>query len=150
MTHLWEIDHPYYANEGNYYKAGLHNQFASWDEFMTTTFFDGDRDLNLLYRWDWRKPGHHEWDGPEYLLLFFMLQRKAICCSVEIPVTEADEPRVRWFLEDCAQAMRATWEPIALGQPGEEGARLRGEIAELRQENADYEKAFGLNEGAAA
>ncbi|MFE0088818.1 hypothetical protein [Streptomyces sp. NPDC059016] len=150
MTHLWEIDHPYYANEGNYYEAGHHNLVSSWDEFTTTTWFDGDRDLNLLYRWDWRKPGHHEWTGAETLLLFFMLQRKAICCSVEIRVTEADEPRVRWFLEDCAQTMRAIWEPIAVSPPGAEEARLRGEVAELAAENATLERALGLNEGAVA
>jgi len=114
--HLWEIDHPYYAQEGNYYSRDqqCHTRFASWDEFTETTFFDGDRDLNLLYRWDWQKPGFHEWDGEEQLKLFFILQRKAICCSVEMSITEAEEPRVRWFLQECAQTMRAVWEPIAL------------------------------------
>ncbi|MEU0393869.1 hypothetical protein ABZ208_14000 [Streptomyces sp. NPDC006208] len=150
MTHLWEIDHPYYANEGNYYKGGLHNLFASWDEFTTSTFFDGDRDLNLVYRWDWRKPGHHEHEGAETLLLFFMLQRKAICCSAEIPVTEADEPRVRWFLQDCAQTMRQIWEPIAVSPPGAEEDRLRGEVDTLAAENQVLERALGLNEEAAA
>ncbi|MEU9444604.1 hypothetical protein AB0D42_27735 [Streptomyces sp. NPDC048304] len=117
MTHLWEIDHPYYASGGNYYKTGLHNLFASWDEFIETTFYDGDRDLNLLYRWDWQKPGFHGWTGEEQLKLYFILQRKAICCSAEMPITEADEPRVRWFLDECAQTMRAIWEPISLTVP---------------------------------
>jgi len=112
--HLWEIDHPYYANEGNFYKDGLHNLFDSWGEFAETAFFDGDRDLNLVYRWDWRKPGSHDWDGEECLLLFFILQRKAICSSAEIAVTEADEPRVREFLESCAQTLASIWEPIPL------------------------------------
>ncbi|MEV8492326.1 hypothetical protein AB0471_25725 [Streptomyces sp. NPDC052002] len=114
IPHLWEIDHPYYAHEGNFYKTGLHNLFVSWDEFTETTFFDGDRDMNLVYRWDWQKPGFFDWDGEEQLKLFFILQRKAICCSAEMPISEADEPRVRWFLDECAKTMTATWEPIRL------------------------------------
>jgi hypothetical protein len=112
-TRLWEIDHPYYCQEGNYFKTGQHTPFGSWTDFAEETlFFSGDRDQNCLIRWDWRKPGFHDWDGPEYLLLFFVLQRKAWLCSVEMPVTEADEPAIRAFLAECAQTMRATWAPL--------------------------------------
>jgi hypothetical protein len=112
-VHLWEIDHPYYCQEGNYFKTGQHTAFSSWQEFTEeTVFVTGDRDLNFLFRWDWRKPGHHDWDGEEYLLLFFVIQRKGFNCSIQITVTEADEPAVRAFLTECAQTMRATWEPI--------------------------------------
>ena len=112
-AHLWEIDHPYYCAEGNFFKNGQHATWESWKTFAEdTVFVTGDRDLNLLFRWDWRKPGHHDWDGGEYLLLFFVIQRKAFNCSHEIPVTAEDEPAVRAFLGECAQAMRATWEPL--------------------------------------
>lgn len=111
--HLWEVDHPYYCAEGNFFKADQHEHFASWQDFTAETWFvDGDRDQNFLIRWDWRKPGFHDWDGPEDLLLFFVLQRKAWLLSKQITVTEADEPAVRAFLEDCARTLRATWEPI--------------------------------------
>jgi len=116
IVQLWEIEHPYYASEGNHYKAGLHNLFASWAKFTETTLYDGDRDMNLLYRWDWRKPGHHEWDGTETLLLFFILQRKAIACSAEMPITEADEPAVRAWLISCAATVRDTWAPLLGGE----------------------------------
>lgn len=113
VRHLWEYDHPYYCAEGNFFKSGQHTLFASWQEFTEgTVFVTGDRDLNFLFRWDWHKPGHHDWDGPEYLLLFFVLQRKSFNCSVQIAVTEADEPAVRAFLAEAAAAMRATWEPV--------------------------------------
>jgi hypothetical protein len=113
VTHLWEIDHPYYCEPGNFFENGQHTAYSSWQEFTEhTVFATGDRDLNLLFRWDWHKPGYHDWEGDERLLLFFVLQRKSFNCSVEIGVTEADEPAVRAFLEDCAQTMRATWEPI--------------------------------------
>lgn len=120
MTHLWEVDHPYYCEAGNFYQRDMHNEFSSWDEFKTTTLFDGDRDMNLLVRWDW-----HRWtndpdpflrrDVPDELTLHFVLQRKAILCSVGITVTEADEPAVREWLEKCARTTAAIWEPIALG-----------------------------------
>lgn len=115
MTHLWEIEHPYYCEEGNWFKTGQHTQFDDWAEFTETFFYCGDRDQNLLIRWDWRKPGHSEFtDDAEYLQMHFVLQRKAWLCSVRIPVSEVDEPAVRAFLESCARTMAATWEPVAL------------------------------------
>jgi hypothetical protein len=116
VTHLWEIDHPYYAAEGNYFATGWHNHFASWEAFTAEThFYKGDRDQNLLYRWDWRKPGHHDWTGTEMLSLYFVLQRKGICCSVEMPISEAHEPTVRRWLDQCAGFLAAIWEPIVAG-----------------------------------
>ncbi|WP_097933348.1 MULTISPECIES: hypothetical protein [unclassified Streptomyces] len=109
---LWETDHPYYAAEGNFYKPGLHNLFESWVDFTETTFFRGDRDMNLLYRWDWQKASSDSEDDSETLKLFFILQRKAIACSAEMPITTADESAVRAWLTECANAMRATWEPL--------------------------------------
>ncbi|MFC4506671.1 MULTISPECIES: hypothetical protein [Streptomyces] len=63
----------------------------------------------------------NDWDGDEYLLLFFVLQRMAWLLSKQITVTEADEPAVRAFLVDCAATMHATWKPIltpAAARPG--------------------------------
>ena len=119
IRHLWEVDHPYYCQEGNYFKTGQHTTFASWAHFVEdTVFVTADRDQNFLIRWDWhtdRTPGEplvRGIDGDDRLLLFFVLQRKAWLCSVEITVTEADEPAVRKFLAECAETMRATWEPL--------------------------------------
>jgi hypothetical protein len=120
MKHLWEFDHPYYCEEGNRFKTGQHTRFASWPEFADATFFfSGDRDQNLLFRWDWNSWRRHpdpmlRSDSPDELLLFFVLQRKALQCSVGIAVTDDDEPSVREFLADCAKTMAATWEPIVL------------------------------------
>lgn len=118
MIHLWEIDHPYYAAEGNYYSTDCHTRYVDWQDFTDTAFYNYDRDQNLLYRWDWRKPGFHDWGGAETLSLYFMLQRKAIACSVEMPVSEADEPAVREFLKECAQHIVAIWEPLDLSLSG--------------------------------
>lgn len=66
--HLWEIDHPYYCNEGNYFKAGMHSHFETWADFaqpfsfgkgleeIGNMLYDFDDDLNFLYRWDWLRP----------------------------------------------------------------------------------------------
>lgn len=113
--HLWEIDHPYYAAEGNYYQRDRHTRYGSWAEFTETLFHSGDRDLNLVYRWDWHPADPDDQGGTDELLLFFMQQRKAIACSASIAVTKADEPAVRKWLEECAQTIAAIWEPIVLG-----------------------------------
>lgn len=138
-AHLWEIDHPYYCTEGNYYKNGLHEKFGSWDQFAqpftfsndgTATgnmLYDFDDDWNFLYRWDWRRPDPDDYkyereENPEFempgdtLQLYFMAQRKARCFSAEVSVTEADEPAVRAWLTKKAEHMRKVWEPL-LGQP---------------------------------
>jgi hypothetical protein len=53
--HLWEVDHPYYCTEGNYYSNGCHSTYDSWADFVEEA--NGwDLDMNLLFRWDWRKP----------------------------------------------------------------------------------------------
>ncbi|MFF7022984.1 hypothetical protein ACFY97_18525 [Streptomyces klenkii] len=109
---LWEIDHPYYAAEGNHYAVGHHNRYTSWRDFNASMLFAGDRDLNLLYRWDWHKLGHHGWCGADALYLYFILQRKAICCSAEIAITDADEAEVHAWLQECASFMGSIWEPV--------------------------------------
>jgi len=60
---LWEVEHSYYCETGNFFKNGLHSTYDSWDSFAQPmkSMFEGnvlyefDDDLNFLYRWDWRK-----------------------------------------------------------------------------------------------
>lgn len=140
--HLWEIDHPYYCSEGNYYRSDHHNRFESWADFAQparflsrepftegNVLYDWDDDLNMLFRWDWKKadpedyylkPGDPDDESDAFaeaqktdlLLLFFMHQRKAKNSSAEVRVTDADEPAVRQWLEGKAQYMRKLWEPL--------------------------------------
>jgi len=124
IPHLWEIDHPYYATTGNYYAPPheCHTEFSSWRSFTGSTFCHGDRSLNLLYRWDWYSPTRDpdpdlRHDGVDYLSLYFILQRKAIACSVNIRVNDEDEPDVRAWLTDCAATLAAIWEPILPSRP---------------------------------
>lgn len=119
MKHLrlWVPDHPYYCNEGNYYKPGHHHEYASWATFMRE-FGDSDPELNLVYRWDWRR----EWDDDtsDYhptrpgtkLLVFAMLQRKGICQSYEVSVLPDDEPAIRAWLIERLRHLLAVWTPL--------------------------------------
>jgi hypothetical protein len=121
--HLWEIDHPYYCTEGNYYVSGLrrdevHSSYGSWAEFHEE-WGGNDHDMNLVFRWDWKRadPDDYE-DGeelpPDTLAVYWVLQRKAILRSTECVVTEADEPAVRAWLADRAKTVAAIWQPLAV------------------------------------
>ncbi|OQQ23355.1 hypothetical protein A6411_23890 [Prescottella equi] len=131
IKHLWEYDHPYYCNEGNYLHSPVrdrditvHEELASWEEFKSSGFHEADRDLNLLFRWDWKAwhlvspedfPDEEGRTERHELLLFFMLQRKAFNRSISVTVTAADEPEVRAWLAECAKTISALWEPVLGG-----------------------------------
>lgn len=126
--HLWECDHPYHCSEGSYFFSPMrhincvvHEEFSSWAEFKSGGWFNSDRDLNLLFRWDWQA-WHLEFpdDYPDedgrtehhVLQLYFMLQRKARNQSVHVIVTPEDEPEIRAWLTECAKTVSAIWAPI--------------------------------------
>jgi hypothetical protein len=121
--HLWEIDHPYYCHEGNFFVPGtrydeVHNEYGSWAEFYAA-WGDSDEDMNLVFRWDWKRDsGEYLEEGeeaePDKLWVYWVLQRKAILRSTECVVTEADEPAVRAWLAERAKTITAIWEPITL------------------------------------
>ncbi|MFI7042645.1 hypothetical protein ACIBI0_38710 [Microbispora rosea] len=142
MKHLWEIDHPYYCEEGNFYKTGLANQFGSWSEFTETWFYQGDHDQNLVFRWDWVSWRRHpdpslRSDSPDVLLLFFVLQRKPILCSARIQITDDDEPAVRAWLEERAKTVAANWAPIALPGSEKDPEEALDRLERAREEGLD-------------
>jgi hypothetical protein len=119
VVHLWEVPHPYYATDGNFYSNDCYTIFESWDDFKSGGSFDADRDMNLVYRWDWTKPDPADYDDLEEqphdtLNLFIVGQRKAIHRSEHINITDADEPEVRAWLTECAETISAIWAPIQL------------------------------------
>ena len=80
---------------------------------------DTDKDMNLVFRWDWqRDDGEYLEEGeepePDKLLVFWVLQRKAILRSTECVVTEDDEPAARAWLAERGQYLAAIWEPFNL------------------------------------
>lgn len=124
---LWEINHPYYCTEGNYFVPGtrwgeVHSEYASWAEFLAD-WGGTDHDMNLVFRWDWQRADPQDYADDEEvpvdtLAVYWVLQRKAILRSTACIVTEADEPAVRAWLAERAETIAAIWEPIKLSAAG--------------------------------
>lgn len=117
--HLWDIAHPYYCSESNYYSNEPGSRFESWAEFIEEAICaTGDLDLNLLFRWDWNRcdPSDYEPDEEipgDTLDLFFMFQRKGIFAPFTVAITEADEPAVREWLAVRWEHMRLLWAGVS-------------------------------------
>lgn len=117
--HLWEIEHPYYCNEGNWCTNEAHDHHKSWADFETE-YSDADFDMNLVFRFDWREG---EWGGSAfngdanyrngYLQIFWMGQRKGLYRYSTVEVCRADEPAVIAFLKPRWEHMVKLWEGIA-------------------------------------
>lgn len=125
MTKLYQFDHPYYCNLGNYHSNECGIKYATWADFLECEG-DSDMDYNLLFRWDWRveaddignaradsRSARDPYYRGETLELFFMGQRKGIYRYAEVSVCRADEPEVRAWLEKRWHHMRRLWAPIS-------------------------------------
>lgn len=125
-TRLWEVDHPYYCNEGNYYSNECHTEFPRWQDFAEGAVSE-DHDMNLIFRWDWKEgddPDAPTYNGDDYyrngtLQLFYMGQRKGLFRCVEVSVCRADELAVIEFLRPRWALMQMLWAPLsaALANP---------------------------------
>lgn len=136
---LWEADHPYYCNEGNYFASGEQRSdcrahYPRWQDFIAEQG-DNDLDLNLVFRFDWVAPRQDEdpekpivWQGDEYyrdstLKIFFMGQRKGYYRWATVDVCRADEPSVRAWLLVRWEHMQTLWAPLSaatLSEPTKE------------------------------
>jgi hypothetical protein len=108
---LWESNHPYYCTEGSY-----HETYDSWADFLFE-WWDSDPDMNLAFRWDWRKPDPEDYEAGEevpfgVLEVFFLLQRRGILTSTECKIKREDESAVRAWLQDRVRTLAAIWSPI--------------------------------------
>lgn len=119
--HMWEVDHPYYWNEGSFHERGMHVRHESWADFIGE-MGDADEDLNLVCRWDWKQDDPDEDKGGSAihvpagtgtLKVFYVVQRKAYTFSHEVAVTAADEPAVRAWLEQKWRHLQRLWAPLA-------------------------------------
>ncbi|WP_247997712.1 hypothetical protein [Brucella tritici] len=118
--HLWEVKHPYYMSEGNYFSNDCHTEFKSWAEFIDE-FGDSDMDYNWFVRWDWLEGedwGAGAYNGDDYyrharFMLQLIVQRKAKLLSFEVAVCRADEPAIIEFLKPRWHYMQTMWEPLS-------------------------------------
>lgn len=122
---LWDVDHPYYCNEGNYFASydDCCAKYDRWQDFIADQG-DSDLDMNLVFRWDWDAPREDEdpdkpikWQGDEnyrdcQLKLFYMGQRKGYYRWVIVDVCRADEPAVREWLQIRWDHMQKLWAPF--------------------------------------
>ena len=124
---LWEIDHPYYCSESNYFSTECNLEYGSWEEFVEEEG-GNDFNMNLVFRWDWNADQCFDKDTltarQEYaarfgdrdhawtLYIFWMGQRKGLFRCTEVKVCKADEPAVRGWLTRRAEHMRILWEPL--------------------------------------
>lgn len=116
MSHLWEIDHPYYCSSTNYFSNECTANFSTWAEFLAA-FGDADLDMNFLFRFDWVEESPPPREDIYYrngeLKIFWMGQRKGLFQCSLVNVCRADEPDVIEFLKPRWEHMQKTWEPFA-------------------------------------
>lgn len=105
---LWEYDHPYRMEEGNFYKAGKEHYYSDWEDFIGE-WGGEDVDLNRIHRWDFDKDDE---EGTLTLNLYYVLQRKAILLSCHILITDDDQSRIREFLKPHAELNTKLWEGV--------------------------------------
>lgn len=121
MSHLWEIDHPYY---GCSYRSEGFDSFADLREAV-----DGsDEDMNFVYRWDWKdysQPRHDDLFLPgedrseQKFCMTIVMPRKDLLVEWCCPITHEQEPEVLEFLRSprVLGHLRKWWEPL-LDEPG--------------------------------
>jgi hypothetical protein len=123
MGHLWEVDHPYYCNEGNFYAPGNDqpcDSHKSWADFLADYNY-ADFDLNLVFRFDWVEGEDHDlpaYNGDPYyrnghLKIFWMGQRKGLYRWSTVEVCRADEEAVLAFLKPRWEHLKKLWEPVS-------------------------------------
>lgn len=120
QKHLWEVDHSYYCNEGNYFSNhDVGGHYKTFAEFLSE-FKDSDFDYNLLFRWDWVEGEDHDlpvYNGDDYyrngmLKVFWIGQRKGLYRYDTVAVCRADEPAVIEFLKPRWKHMQELWAPF--------------------------------------
>ncbi len=124
--HLWEVEHPYYCSEDNYFSNDCTASYKSWAEFLENEG-DSDPDINLVFRWDWespRKEGNDpespiKWQGDESyrdsrLVVFCVGQSKGFFRSVSVEVCRADEPAIKEWLMSRFHHLLKLWTPLPL------------------------------------
>lgn len=119
--HLWEVDHPYHCNEGNYFSNDCGDtEHKNWSEFLSA-HGESDLYLNLVFRWDWREEdpetGEMNFNGDvNYrngkLLIFWMGQRKGLYRWSAVDVCRADEHAIKAWLQKRFDHMLKLWEPF--------------------------------------
>jgi hypothetical protein len=109
QKHLWEIDHPYYCAEGNYFSNKCFTTYKSWNDYYVENK-EWDIDLNLVWRWDASLQENKKFFD---LKLYLVLQRKALLRSEYIYNIPLElEKEVKEYLKPFWNRMKEIWEGI--------------------------------------
>lgn len=113
--HLWEVDHSYYCNQGNYYaRESVESYYKRWGDFIAE-WGEADMDYNLLFRWDWVEEGDFNGDSNYRngkLYLFWMGQRKGRYNYSVVEVCRNDEEDVIKYIQPRYEYIKSLWEPL--------------------------------------
>jgi len=109
QKHLWDYEHPYYCNQGNYFSNDTISTYETWTDFYEDeNNRDMDIDMNLIFRWDW--------DDERGLMFFIIGQRHGVFRSVWIKHPEKEkESEIRTYLQQHFDRMLENWAPFLKG-----------------------------------
>lgn len=115
--HLWEVEHPFYCAEQNYFtntECGQH--FQDIESFLEEES-DSDLDMNLVFRWDWLPNIPDNWDDGPFpkdgiFKVFIIGQRKGIYRWVTVDVSYEDENKVIKYLQPRLEHIKTLWAPL--------------------------------------
>jgi hypothetical protein len=115
---LKETNHPYYCSINNFY-VGNHNnenwgrgEFSDWKEFKSSLYYNGDKDLNLLFRFDicQKDDDNGNLIDSFYIELFYILQRKGIFAPVFInSINKNNMDEIEFFLKERYEYLKGLW-----------------------------------------
>lgn len=107
---LWEAEHPYHCEPGE----NRNSHYASWSDFLRSSWATHDPDIVLLFRWVWYQREEKGDDDLESVLFHFMLQHKGYQHTCHIMVRRtSDEPLVREYLARHWELMKKFWAPLS-------------------------------------
>lgn len=114
MKNLWEVDHPYYCNEGSYYDNSEHYDFKSWDDFISE-WGQCDLDMNRIHRFDAHIQSEDYEEIPDgfFFVTFYRIhQRKARTSSQTVCVPIEDQQKVIDYLKPYFELEQKIWAPF--------------------------------------
>lgn len=111
---MWEVEHSYYCNDGNYYSNECVFEYKSWRDFFAD-MGDADLDWNLPFRWDWSE--EQPFNDDNYyrngkLKIYWMQQRKGRFIVSIVDVCRADEPSAAEYLRPRMEYLLSLWKPL--------------------------------------
>ena len=109
-------EHPYYANESNYYTNDYPTEWETVDDFLDE-FENADVDMNLVFRFDINKKTDDDGEiikGQFDAWIYIIYQRKGIYAPNHInTITDSDMPRLNEYLRKHWTRMNDNWSPIS-------------------------------------